>query len=214
MRRKYVIKYWKNELIIIEGILLSVMFIIIMASGVVDKLHLSLHDPIQAGQAGPPDHSIRFVRTHLLGVMWETEERWNSSISESDSLTRPVEVLLSEVLTAEPGRLTGSETFPSQGYFPLLPQHLIFGKPAGCGIYYLFYFIQAGNTPEGLKKNALVKSVLAMSGGTTIYKVTDKEVTNNKKSVHSNTEINQEKSTKYVRKPLNASNETSSLNFK
>lgn len=128
------------------------MFIIIMASGVVDKLHLSLHDPIQAGQAGPPDHSIRFVRTHLLGVMWETEERWNSSISESDSLTRPVEVLLSEVLTAEPGRLTGSETFPSQGYFPLLPQHLIFGKPAGCGIYYLFYFIQAGNTPEGLKK--------------------------------------------------------------
>lgn len=130
---------------------LSIMFIFIIASGVVNKWHLSLHDPNRI--------TVPICQANLLGMRWETEERWNSSISESDSLTRPVEVLLSEVLAAEPGRLTGNETFPSQGHFPLLPQHLIFGKPAGCGIYYLFYSTRKHSLR--LKISALVKSVLA-----------------------------------------------------
>jgi len=46
-------------------------------------------------------------------MSWEIEDRWFCSFSDPYGLTRLVQVLLPEMLTAKHGRIAGGKTFPS-----------------------------------------------------------------------------------------------------
>ena len=61
--------------------------------------------------------------------MYMEEYGWHNTICKTDSRPRAVEVLTSEVLTAEQCPVSSSKTLPSYGKFPLPPPLSVFGEP-------------------------------------------------------------------------------------